>query len=300
METRGYTLANDEFAFLADLFGKVLVSKEIPHVIVGGIATQANTLDRMCRHHKRDVSSLLSDEGIGDSDDYLRATNAIDVALRFPEYDALKGKTGRDLEDATGLAHSRALRRINEVCDAVISGGIDNEGSYLSCGDEHIYTFRLERGGLKKLGFGVSIDDKPTGSIRLKLSRWPKDLVGEEGLQDFNPDFYDQFIQEGVPLTVPYSKSCTRGFRVLRPIDLLAIKIALDRPKDQMDIGNLVHAMQLTGEFFPTPESLRTDGYSLRERLVPCYEDKLGRFASKYGLSIPSASQGERARLAKR
>jgi len=240
METRGYTLANDEFAFLADLFGKILIEKDIPHVIVGGIATQAHTLDRMCKHHNRDVSSLVSDESIGNLDDYLRATNALDFALRFSEYDTLEGKTDWDLKESSGLAHSKVLRRINEICDAIVNRGIDGEGSYLSCGDEHIYNFKLEKGGLKKLGFRVSVDDRPTGSIRLKLSRWTKDLTGEEGLKDFNPDFYNQFIEEGVNLKIPYSKDCSRVFRSLRPIDLLAVKIALARPKDDMDIGNLV------------------------------------------------------------
>lgn len=274
MKSPVYTLGSEEFAFFANRVEEVLKEKDIPHIVVGGIATQAHILDRLCKHHKRDIVSLVSDENLRDQD-YLRATDAVDVALKFPEYDALKGLEGKELEFAENQAHLTTGKRINSIWDA-IANGCDN-GDYLSCTGDHIFNYGLQRGGLQRPIFSVSVDRNMRSPIFIKISRRPEDL------EALDTKFYNQFVNSGVDLSIPYAGGCNLNFRVLRPEHLLAVKIALDRPKDSMDVRNLVYTMRLVGEFDKRADFPKF-AFQLKKCLIPGYEKQLSRFADAVGV----------------
>jgi hypothetical protein len=271
MTLPAYTLGNQEFAFFVARAGEVLKERGIPYTVVGGVAVQAHILDRLCRYHKRDIVSLTLDEGFQDQEDYLRATNAVDIAIRFPEYDQLGNSCVDMLKFDEKQAHLSSGAKVNDICRAIVENG-DN-GDYLSFDGEHIFSYVLERTGVQRPFFSVSVDGTLKNSICLKTSRKPQDLEG------LDKRFYNIFIDNCVDLTIPFNHDWNLNLRVLKPEDLLAVKIALDRPKDAMDTRNLVDAMRLVGEFDKSPEFPRF-AYQLRECLLPKYATQLERFAA--------------------
>jgi hypothetical protein len=287
MKSPVYTLGNEEFAFFVNRAGEILRENSIPHIIVGGIATQAHVLDRLCRHYQRDAVSITSDESLRDQD-FLRATDAVDLALRFKEYDALEGghSSGLELKHSSDQPHITTGKRINDLCDAIVQGG--DHGDYLSCTGEHIFTYGLERGGIQRPVFSVLVDRRTRSPIYLKVSRRPEDLEG------LDTKLYNEFIESGVDLEIPYSSNCSLKLRVLRPEHLLAVKIALDRPKDAMDVRNLVHAMRLVGEFDKRDDFPKVL-YQLKRCLLPNYERHLINFVDAVGIDDDIFAKKEQA-----
>jgi len=261
MKSAVYTLTNEEFAYFANKVDESLREREIPHVLVGGIATQAHILDRMCKTHGKDVNRLSLDESLR-LQDYLRATDAIDFALKFSEYESPS-----DVEEA----HKSTGKKINEFCASL--SGEDFSGT-----GDHIFNYGVSRTGIQKPVFTVSVDGEPKSEIYLKLSRRPEDL---DGLAE---SFYNPFVEEGVDLEIPYSGDYSLKLRVLKPEHLLAVKIALDRGKDAMDVKNLVYVMREAGELEGKKEK-RLVG-TLRKILVPGYEKQLQAFGSAVGIDI--------------
>ncbi len=276
MKSPVYTLGNEEFAFFVARAGEVLKEKSIPYAIVGGIATQAHILDRLCRHSERNVASLVKDENMRDQD-YLRATDAVDVALRFLEYDSLRGLSGDRLTNARNQAHLTTGSKINDFCNGIVHGG-DN-GDYLSSTGDHVFGYGFERTGFQKPIFSVMVDRTSRSPIFMKISRRPEDL------EALDTDFYNKFVDEAVDLSIPFDDGFSLDLKVIRPEHLLAVKIALDRPKDAMDVRNLVYAMRLVGEF-DGRDDFPKFAYQLRKCLLPRYERQLVGFAHAVGLSL--------------
>ncbi|MDP2926284.1 MAG: hypothetical protein Q8N99_07945 [Nanoarchaeota archaeon] len=285
MKSPVYTLANEEFAHFVKIAEEVLREKEIPHILVGGIATQVHVLERLCRHYNKDVVSLVSDENFREQD-YLRATDAVDLALRFPEYDGLESILGPERKYFHNRAHLATGAKINDFCMAIVQGG-DN-GDYLSCTGDHIFSYGFIRPGIQRPEFSVSVDKIERNPIFLKISRKPDDLEG------LDTEFYNEFVNSGVDIKIPYSGDYSLDLRVLKPEHLLAVKIALDRPKDAMDVRNLVYAMRLVGEFDKRRDFPRTL-YQLRKYLLPRCERELGNFGIAIGVPIKIPYETRRA-----
>lgn len=275
MKSPVYTLVNEEFAFFVNIAGETFAERKIPYVIVGGIATQAHVLDRLCRTERKDIVTLAADENFRDQD-YLRATDAMDIALKFPEYVDLEGYKGNDIEQLTRQAHLTTATKISESCRRIIEGG-EERGNYLSSNGEHIFSYGQERTGIRKPIFNVSVDKSSGSPIYLKIARRPEDL------EALDTAFYHEFVDSAVDLSIPYHGGWNLELRVLRPEHLMAVKLALDRPKDAMDVRNLVHALRLAGEFDKRDDFPRFC-YQLRRCLLPRYQRQLLGFADSVGI----------------
>ena len=98
----------------------------------------------------------------------------------------------------------------------------------------------------------------------MNLGTKPKDLRNLESL------YYNKFIKEGQRIVIPYSNDFELKLRVIKPEHLLAAKISHLRPKDFMDIANLVNLMRLDGESIDLKEIEKILGVE--------YQDKFTRF----------------------
>lgn len=238
-----YSLADEEFAFLVDRVGEELRKREIPHIFVGGTAIQAHLLDRFVEKYGLDIASLASGEQLR-LQDYLRCTDDVDLALQF----------ARDATDEKEVA-----RRITDLCSAV-------GGEILSKTENNIFEYGIERKGIKRPIFSVSVDGERKERIALNISRKSSDL------RNLESRFYNEFIENGQELTVPYAPGFNLRVRVPKPEHVLATKISHFRAKDTMDMQNLVALMRATGE--------EVDLEEIKRILLPEHTRKYEKFLS--------------------
>ncbi|MFH1358857.1 MAG: hypothetical protein ABIH37_03155 [archaeon] len=273
-----YTMGNEAFAYFLDRASAKLGEKDVPHVLVGGAAVQAHVLDRMCRVQGKDVLGL--DFGRErEVSDVLRPTNIVDMALGFDEYNELVGVADtsdlrylrRDTDDVVG-------RKILEFVESL-------EGSYPIGNHVFEYVLDNDRRGTQRIGFIYGVDDpenkRTERGATLKIERSSRDLTSSVQIDS---EWYNIFVEEGVDLKIPYLDYSV-SLRVLKPEYLLAVKIALDRAPDQMDVRNLIDAMKSTGEL-DGEEEQRVFAGTLREILCPFYAANLDYFGRMYEMHM--------------
>jgi hypothetical protein len=238
-----YTLANEEFGFFVNQLTKEFEKRKIPHTFVGGTAVQAHLLDKLTKRENTDVVSLLSDPKIR-LQDYIRATDDIDLALKFPN----DGKS--DIE---------TTKVVYEICDAVAK-------EYVSDTDNYIFEYGIERKGAKRPIFSVAVMGEPIEAIALNLSRKPSDL------KNLSHEFYNEFIENGQDLVIPHFENFNLHLRVPKLEHVLATKISNFRAKDSMDIQNLVEVTRDLGE--------KIDMAEIERILLPIHTKKYEKFQS--------------------
>lgn len=251
MKREIYSLKNEEFAFLVRRIGEVLRELQVPHTVVGGTAVQAYTLERMCRQSGLTVSQLERDRNVR-LQDHLRATDDIDLALKFPD----------------GMDDSKKANVIFTFLEMV-------KGDYVTPGDDaHLVEYEFERKGIQRPRLTMKIDDAEGESIALNISRREADLYRLEG------KFYTEFIERGRDLVVPYAPGFDVSLKVYQQEHVLATKIAQMRPKDLMDIQSLIAVVRASkGE---------VDFAELERVLLPVHQVNYERFRGLVGIPCDS------------
>ncbi len=243
MKRELYSLVDEEFAFFVDKLGEELKRRQIPHLFVGGTAVQAHILDRLIEKYELDLTTL-SLGGEARLQDYVRSTDDIDIALKFPD---------------EGADEREVARAINDFCESV-------RGEYISKTENHIFEYGLDRKGIKRPIFSVSVDGEGKDGIVLNISRKPVDL------RNLESRFYGEFIEAGQDLVIPYSAGANISIRVPKPEHILSTKISHFRAKDTMDMYNLVSLMRAAGE--------EIDMGEIERILLPEYTKKFEKFLS--------------------
>jgi hypothetical protein len=240
-----YTLANEEFGFFVNQLTKEFKKQEIPHIFVGGTAVQAHILSKLTKGKNSDISSLISDANVR-LQDYIRATDDIDIALKFPN---------------DGQSDIETAREIYGVCDSISK-------EYISDTENYIFEYGVERRGVKRPIFKVIVEGEPIEAIVLNISRKPSDLRTLDNR--FYNRFYNKFIDNGQDLIIPHFKNFNLHVRVPKLEHVLATKISQFRAKDSMDIQNLVEVTRDLGEEIKMNE--------IEEILLPEYTQKYEKF----------------------
>ena len=245
MKRQLYDLTDDSFAVFVNQVGDVLRAKNIPHNIVGGVASQAYILDMLTKKHGKSVSDLTRDKEVR-VQDYVRSTDDVDVALD------LEGET--DDTDKIRRITTEILPQFNFT--------------KLSPDEESILEFKAERIGASRPRYRVFVNEQ--GSIEdviaMNIGRQPKDL------HSLNPVWYTEFLAQGGEITIPYSEKYTLRLRVPRLEHLFASKISQSRAKDLMDNKNLASLAKDIG--------VELDFAEMSRVLLPRHEDNYHRFLS--------------------
>ena len=247
-----YNLGNEEFTFFVNKIEEELNHRGIPHIFVGGVAVQAHILKRLTQDYETDISTLASNEKIR-FQDYIRSTDDIDLALKFPS----EGDKDKDIIES--------VDSIKDLCSSLTGG-------YISGTENYIFEYGLERGGISRPVFTVSVDGNNQERIYLNISRRSKSL------KKLPYSFYNKFIDNGSELVIPYSEGYNLKVTVPKLEHVLATKISQFRAKDSMDLTNLMGVVRDCGE--------EIDGNELRRILLPVHVDNLGRFNSLTGENI--------------
>ncbi len=251
MKREIYNLGDEEFAFFINRIAEELRYRDIPYAFVGGVAVQSQILKRLTKKYNADISHLILNSDVR-FQDYVRATDDVDLALKFPT-------------DEKGNVSPENLEKIIDVCEHI-------EGVYLSGDHKHLFEYLLQRNGIRRPVFSVSIDDNQQENLFLNISRESRNL------RRISYQFYEEFIDAGEDLTIPYSSSFSLRIKTYRPEHILATKISQLRAKDMMDIKNLVEIMQQCGE--------EVDAKELERILIPCHLINYERFGSLTGISV--------------
>jgi len=259
MKRELYDIADEEFITLLDRTESAFKDAKIPHMFVGGVATQAHLASYLCRIHGTTLRGLVASNDIR-LQDYLRATDDVDIALRLDEPDEIK-----------------VAKKIFSVLDNIIG-----EGDHLSPSEEHIISMKLARRGHVKPQIQLALDDyaeNPDEVVAFNLYRKPKDIKND-GVRAFEDRYYDKFMKGAVKLSIPYSDAKSVILTVKNPVDLVATKVAIGRPKDFGD----VLALRKYGKLAKKSISDRAVGKvlfgeALRERwdAFKALEDSLGK-----------------------
>ena len=244
-----YSFGDEVFTFFANRAEEELNNRSIPHIFVGGSAVQAHTLKRLTRLYNTDISTLASNEMLR-IQDYIRATDDIDLALKFP-------KTSNIQTDEINMVGT-----IRDFCDSL-------QGEYISGTEENIFKYKLNRRGITRPIFSVRVDDEDGESIFMNVSRKSKNL------KRLSFNCYDRFIEDGSKLVIPYSEGYDLKLTVPKLEHVLATKISQFRAKDSMDISNLVEVIREAGEEINLEE--------IEDILKPVHIKNYDRFLSLTG-----------------
>jgi hypothetical protein len=144
-------------------------------------------------------------------------------------------------------------------------------GEYISGTENHIFEYDLARKGIKRPVFNISVDGELKERLYLNISRKPSDLFR------LDTSLYNEFIQNGSELVIPYSNGWSFNIRVPKIEHVLATKISHFRAKDAMDLQNLY------GVLYDSNEEI--DFKELERILLPVYEVNLERFKSLVGIA---------------
>lgn len=222
-----FNIADEEFMTLLERTKEGFDREGIDYMLVGGVATQIHVAKALCDVYEENLVDLAG-SGKLRLQDHLRSTDDIDMALRIDDSD-------QDEKKEINVA-----RRIYKVLDYIVG-----EGDFISPSGEHIVSINLVRRAHVRPQFQLGIDDAISLDkiASFNLFRGPVKLHNT-ALSEFEDRFYDVFIDRAMNVRLPYSKDGDIEFRVKRPEDLLATKIALGRPKDINDALSIVRHLR--------------------------------------------------------
>jgi len=254
MKREIYNLSDEELAYLIGNLDEKMNAEKIPYIIVGGTAVQAQVLKRLHQKTGRTLAELAEDSKIR-LQDYVRSTDDVDLAIS-----------------------SRIERERGEVDFAKkIFGVLESLAvpEAISPSGEYILGYQLVRKGIKRPVFQIYIDEETNDERRLALNigRNPRDL------ENLDSQHYDEFIERGEEIVLPYNSDFTLRMRVIRPEHLLASKVSKFRAKDTMDIHTLADLMREGGE--------EIDFNEMRRLLLPEYTRNYERFLDLVNLEDP-------------
>ena len=254
-----YTLFNKGYFVLLNELGRAFSERSIDHLLVGGGAIQAYSL------------FFLTNDGKLSLEDAVKPSEVIGQLIRSTDdYDFIT-------KDASDWDVREAINSLNEVT-------VEQDDP------PNLFAIKIGRDGAVRQMYNVEeLSHSNNGrEVQDSYDIWstvayiPKSLKVElpEGFYEsrFEEDNVREFsiTYDGLELKV----------RVPRPELLLAPKIARGRPKDLMDIYNLIEIMADRGEqfdFSKITDVLLTD--SLRYK----YKAKVNRFlerSQEYGLAL--------------
>lgn len=247
MKRELYDLTDEPFLMFVNRVGTVLSEEQISYNIVGGVAVQSYLLSMLAKKHSADVQALIKNPEVR-VQDYIRSTDDVDLALQFP----------KEMEDI------ERVRRITAVTSKLPFESI-------SPAQEFIVEIRAGRYGASRPTFRVYIDEKGSDEevLAMNINRGQP-----SSLNNLDDCWYNEFINQGHQLSVPYSDSYSLSVRVPRIEHILATKIANSRAKDLMDNKNLVDLCR--------DLSVSLDIAELGRVLLPVHEDKYGKFIDQY------------------
>jgi len=248
MKRRLYDLTDEPFVVFVNKIGEVLRNENIPHNIVGGVATQAYILDMLTKKYEKNISEIAYDTKIR-VQDYIRSTDDVDVALDL---------RGEDTEK---------IKKINKFLPKLIFEDI-------SPSEESIIEFKSERVGASRPVFKVYVDEKGNQDtiIAMNISRNQK---GD--LYNLDDVWYEEFLNQTKLVSLPYLDNFNLTLNVPRLEHLLASKISKCRAKDLMDNKNLMILMK--------DKKIGLDFEEMEKILLPLHEDNYEKFLS---LEYPS------------
>jgi hypothetical protein len=240
-----YNLADEEFAFFVNKLHEQLQREKIPYVLVGGVAVQAHVLKRLHEKTGKSLIDLANDPNMR-LQDFVRSTDDIDLSV----HSYIENNNGEE----------RYANKINNVLEGLVVPEV------VSPSDDLILGYRLVRRGISRPVYQVYVFDETDDEqrIALNIGRNKKDL------QDLEADNYDFFVESGETMTLPYAGDFDISMRIIKPEHLLAAKTAKFRPKDTMDMHNLVNVMIANGEVLDLGE--------MRRLLLPTYAQNFHRF----------------------
>jgi len=254
MKREIYNLADEELAFLVSNLHEQMGKKGMPYILVGGTAVQAHTLSRLQRKTGKTLAELAEDPSIR-LQDYVRSTDDVDLAI----HSGVEGRAGRT---AVG-------KMIFGILDELAVPEV------ISPSEDMILGYRLVRKGMKRPVFQVVIDGETDDERRLALNIG----VNPADLENLDAKFYDEFVDAGQEVKMPYNRTFDVKTRVIKPEHLIASKVAKFRAKDTMDVHGLVDLMVEMGE---TP-----DLAEIKRLLLPDHEINYQRFLGLTKLTDP-------------
>lgn len=278
-----YTIADEEFATLLERAHASFAAKGMRYMLVGGVATQAHIVSNLCKDG-RTLMDFVEDPNFR-LQDFLRATDDVDITLS-PE------KSGELMTDEERVKHAE---KVYSVLDEIV--GDKNHyghGLFISPTGEHLVAISLERKGIARPVFMLGLDNKPTEdkNVSFNLFKGPEDTNPRWGndIFEFERRFYNDFMDRGVELEVPFSDGKKIALRVKKIEDLLATKIIRGRDKDLWDTLSLARHSERAG----TP----IDYEAIRKLLSgndPIYDKPTISFIEKFEkfMDIKNSYKGE-------
>ncbi|HLF53759.1 MAG TPA: hypothetical protein VI544_01130 [Candidatus Nanoarchaeia archaeon] len=235
-----YTIADEEFATLLERAHAAFAAKGMKYMLVGGVATQAHIISNLCRSGKTLMDFVVDPKFR--LQDFLRATDDVDITLS-PE------KNG---ELMTPEEKVKYAEKVFSVLDEIVGDKTTyGHGLVMSPTDEHLVAISLERKGLARPVFMLGLDSEPTGdkTVSFNLFKGPEDTNPRWGndIVEFERRFYDDFMNRGVELKIPFSDGKDIALRVKKVEDLLATKIIRGRDKDLGDTLSLARHSERAG-----------------------------------------------------
>lgn len=190
-------------------------------VLVGGSAVQVHLANFLTQLARKPLDEVYMAGDIR-TQDYIRATDDVDVSFKIP-----------------ASVSEEPVERAKYVLEVL--RGI--EGEVISPSENNIFGYSTQRRGVKRPIFGISRDGEtdPNRQIMMNVS------TRDSELQDLDPNYNGVFIEGGETIALPYSRLYTPSLRVIRLEHLIATKMAKSRPKDVMDVANLIELANKVG-----------------------------------------------------
>ncbi len=257
---QAYTLFDKGYFVLLNELGEAFSDHSIDHLLVGGGAIQAYSLFFLTNNGKLSLEDAVKpNEVIGE---LIRPTDDYDFITKDASYE--------DIREAIN-----SLNRVTVEQDDPPS----------------MFAIRIARDGAVRQMYKVKeLSHSNNGKeVQDSYDVWSTVAYTPKSLKvDLPEGFYEsRFEEDNVrEFSITYD-GLELKVRVPRPELLLAPKIARGRPKDLMDIYNLIEIMANRGEQF---DSSKITDVLLTDSLKYKYESKVNRFlersAQEYGLAL--------------
>lgn len=255
-----YSIDDEEFMTLLERTDDVLMTRKIPYMFVGGVATQAHIANYLCQKEKGTSIHDLAYSSDFRIQDHLRATDDVDITL-----------------DPRGISEDPSDTKVSQEIMSALNQ-IEGDGVYASPTEEHLVSIKLERSGKKRPIFRLGLDkdaDSPDSEVSFNLyygpqdtnNRWPSEMV------EFERQNYFDFFNTARRLSIPFSKGRNVGFFVKGIEQLVATKIARAREKDWGDLLLLYRHAHESGNPIDLEEIRRL--LSIRDSQCRAYTETL-------------------------
>ena len=230
MKRELFSVADEEFLTLLDRTSFAFNRAGIPYMVVGGVSTQACVAAYLNSIHGASLKEI-KEKGIR-LQDYLRATDDVDIAIRLDEQG--DDKEAREIS---------ARNKIFSVLDDIVGNG-----EFISPTEEHIINIGLCRKGHVRPEFKLGVDGEIYDDkvVMFNIFRGPRDLNNTH-LKEFEASLYDRFLNEAINVDIKYAPNVAVSLRIKRPEHTIATKIVNGRDKDMADVISILRQSRQAG-----------------------------------------------------